>query len=131
MDAQQIRILVADDDSNDRWFLGKAFAKFWPEASLEFVRDGQEVIEFLEDGSHPLPSLLVMDLRMTRLTAFEVLIWLRGKAELNKLPVVILSGSEVNDDRGQSLELGAKAFFAKSFDFADYRLLVQRLRQFC
>ena|ERR1044071_2639698 len=64
-------ILVAEDDKSDALFLERAFAKVGVPTTLQFVRDGQEVIDYLLGKAqfadrlvHPGPDLLLLDLKM-------------------------------------------------------------------
>src|ERR1043166_8254979 len=93
-------ILVADDNENDRWLFQKAFKAALPTLSVDFVRDGQEVIDHL--ATNPMPCLLVLDHNMTRLNAFGVLKWLHDDETLKHLPVVIVSGTKSADAEGKA-----------------------------
>src|ERR1041385_415109 len=123
------RVLIADDNENDRWLMERAFAAVLPDIRPEFVRDGREVIEFL-DTANPLPDLLVLDHRMTRVDAFGVLKWLRQKPELAAIPVLIVSGANAATDVEKAMQLGARAYVSKPFDFAGMKQLVASLKQY-
>ncbi len=112
-------ILVVEDDSNDA-FLVKRFFDRNTKCVLHFVQDGEEAIEYLEGKSsfadrqiHPLPVLILMDLKMPRRNGFDVLSWLRQQADLRVIPVVIISSSKVPSDIHQAYELGANAYMEK------------------
>jgi len=75
-------ILVAEDDNTDAFFLARAFGKAGVPMALQFVRDGQEAVDYLVgEGrfanrlAHPGPDLLLMDLKMPRRDGFQVLAW--------------------------------------------------------
>jgi CheY-like chemotaxis protein len=83
------------------------------------VLDGQQVIEYLNGEGryadrtrHPVPNLVLLDLKMPRVTGFDVLTWLRGRPDLKDMPVVVLTSSNYPDDLEAARKLGA----------ADYRL---------
>jgi CheY-like chemotaxis protein len=78
-------LLVAEDDENDFQVLGQALRKANFETDLRRVSNGAEMIEYLagENGfadreAHPLPELILLDLKMARGSGFDVLIWLRN-----------------------------------------------------
>jgi CheY-like chemotaxis protein len=126
---QDIRVVVGDDNANDRYFLERAFHKTCPHVMVDFARNGEEVIDFLEDDSRPAPSLLIIDSMMIKMNGFDVLTWLRTKERFEQLPVVMLTGqlSEVNATRARSF--GVKAYLAKPEDFTGLEMLVNDLGQ--
>jgi CheY-like chemotaxis protein len=112
-------ILLAEDEETDAYFVNMAFKKAGLKHSIAHVMDGQQVIEYLsgegrfaDRKNHPLPNLLLLDLKMPRVNGFDVLTWLRDHPELKDLPVVILTSSDYPVDIEQACKLGA----------VDYRL---------
>jgi CheY-like chemotaxis protein len=95
--SRDIRVLVGDDDVNDRYFLEWGFKETSPWVHLDFARSGEEVIQYLEDNSRPRPSLLIIDSMMPRRDGFAVLAWLRSRTEFEHLPVVMLSGQPLEE----------------------------------
>jgi CheY-like chemotaxis protein len=125
-------ILVADDDQNDVFFLRRAFQKSGLEHSVVHVSDGQEAIEYLRGGSNysdrarfPLPALLLLDLKMPKVDGFDVLNWLRGRADFKEMPVVVLSSSSREDDIQRARSLGADDYRVKPADFEQLLVLAQ------
>ena len=113
-------ILLAEDDDNDVFFMRRALQKAGIEFPLQVVHDGQEALDYLNgEGKfsnreqHPLPSVLLLDLKMPFLGGFEVLTWIGSQSSLKGLPVVVLTSSAEERDRRKAAELGAKAYFVK------------------
>jgi CheY-like chemotaxis protein len=132
-----VLILVAEDDPNDVMLLRRAFYKAGVEVPIRFVRDGQEVIDYLEARppfedpvQNPVPTLLLLDLKMPRLNGFEVLEWLRRQAFLHRLPVVIFSASSEPEDRRRAYSLGAGAYVVKPQDPDQFMQVVQLLKRY-
>jgi CheY-like chemotaxis protein len=130
-------ILVAEDDSSDAFFLQRAFQRAGIPTTLHFVRDGQEVLEYLRGDqqfadrkAHPFPRLLLLDLKMPRLNGFEVLDWLRRQPSLKRLLVVIFSSSEEIKDINRAYDLGANSYLVKPHAAEDLLELVGRLRNY-
>jgi CheY-like chemotaxis protein len=124
---RDIRVLVGDDSADDRYFVGRAFQKACPHVTVDFARNGEEVIKFLEDASRAKPSLLIIDSMMAKKNGFDVVKWLRTKKEFEQLPVVMISGqlSETNAARAQ--ELGVNAYVAKPDDLETLDELIESL----
>jgi len=130
-------ILVAEDDPTDAFFLQRAFSKMGVPVSLHFVRDGQEVIDYLrgeppfaDRQAYPLPSLLLLDMKMPRLNGFDVLDWLKRTAPVKRLPVVVFSSSEEAKDVNQAYDLGANSYLVKPHATEDLLALVERLKKY-
>ena len=120
------RILIADDNPNDRFLISKALQAISSETNVEFVRDGREVVEYLEN-CQKLPSVLLLDLRMTRMNAFDVLLWLRERPRFAKIPVAIISGSKTEEEATRAKELGAQCFVTKPYSFSELRDMLKSL----
>src|SRR5579859_2734656 len=97
----QQTILVAEDDDNDVFFLERAFKMAQIAHPRQRVKDGEEAIAYLRgDGKfadrerHPLPCLMLLDLKMPRKNGFEVLAWARQQPNIRRLPVAILTSSK-------------------------------------
>jgi len=98
-----------------RYAMRSAGLKF----ALAVARDGQEVVDYLsgcgnysDRSQHPLPSLLVLDLKMPRLSGFDVLTWLKSRPDLD-IPAVVLSSSSYQEDIQRAQKLGAREYFIK------------------
>src|SRR5580765_7731932 len=107
-------ILMADDDENDAFLFGRALTKSATPHSMMHVKDGREAMTYLrgEEPYHdrqrfPDPHLLILDLKMPNMNGFEVLQAMRRDKKLSKLATVVMSGSNLEEDRTQSLALGA------------------------
>src|SRR5690349_2312827 len=93
-------ILLAEDDQNDVLLLQRAFERAKIQNPLFVARDGEEAMNFLSGCGHfsnrteyPLPSLALFDLKMPKVSGFELLKWLRAQPALSCLPVVVFSSS--------------------------------------
>lgn len=113
-------ILYIEDSEDDVFLLARAFDVARVAIALYTVSDGQEAIDYLSDTDayadrirHPIPNLILMDLRMPRKSGMEVLQWLREQSRLRYLPVIIFSSSCQREDVEQAYALGANAFVTK------------------
>jgi DNA-binding response OmpR family regulator len=126
---QVIRVLVGDDDVNDRFFLQWGFKQTSPDVQLDFARTGEEVIRYLYDSSQPKPALLIIDSMMPGRDGFAVLNWLRSKNQFRLLPVVMLSGLPYDQNELRARALGVSEYVGKPDDLDELKALVQRWNQ--
>lgn len=131
------RILVAEDDPNDVMLLKRAFFKAGVDAVMDYVRDGQEVIDYLEGNppfdapeEAPLPNLLLLDLKMPRVDGLEVLRWLQRQPFLHRLPVVVFSSSNRPEDLQEAYSLGAASYVVKPHDAQEFMEVVAALKRY-
>ncbi|MET0263965.1 MAG: response regulator [Rariglobus sp.] len=115
-----ITILYAEDDENDVFFMQRAFAKAGGPEQLVVVPDGQKAVdyvlgraEFTDREVHPLPSLVMLDVKMPHLTGIEALRVLREEGVNRELPVVMLTSSTQQADIAVAHQLGANGYFVK------------------
>jgi len=130
-------ILLAEDREDDVIIIRKAFAKTNFPYVLKVVGDGEQAIAYLkgeapyDDRSRfPLPSLLLLDLKMPRKDGFEVLDWIRGQPEFFGLRVVVLTSSKLTSDINLAYERGASSFLVKPDAFENYVELTEFINGF-
>src|SRR5271165_2950255 len=104
------KTLVAEDDPNDALSLHCAFKRAGISATIHFVSDGVEAIDYLRGkqlfekvASSTLPGMVLLDLEMPRMNGFGVLEWLRKHPHLRPYRVVVVSASENEEDRERSM----------------------------
>jgi len=129
-------ILAAEDEENDRFILNRAFEKARLPQPLVTVGDGRECVDYLRGvGSfadrvlHPLPALLLLDLKMPGMHGFEVLEWLATRPEFKDLPVVVLSSSSADSDIQRARQLGARDYFVKPHSVNELVEVLQRVHE--
>jgi CheY-like chemotaxis protein len=115
------KTLVAEDDPNDALLLHCAFKRAGIKATIHFVSDGMEAIDYLRGkqlfekvASSTLPGLFLLDLEMPRLSGFGVLEWLRKHPHLRPYRVVVFSSSENAEDIVRATSLGADLCLPKT-----------------
>jgi CheY-like chemotaxis protein len=132
------RVLVAEDNPMDALLLKRAMARSKINIPMEFVRDGQEAIDFLSTGStaekppghDDFPGLLLLDLKMPRLNGFDVLRWVRAQKGLNRIVVVVLTSSGEAQDINQAYDLGANSYVMKPSDFGQLQRFVETIQSY-
>jgi DNA-binding response OmpR family regulator len=125
-------ILVADDDANDVFFLRRAFKKAGYDFMVVDVPDGERAIQYLsgaegfsDRSQFPLPSLLILDLKMPKMNGFEVLEWIKDQSRFVGMKVVVLSSSGLQSDKHKAETLGAHDYRVKPGDIGDMVTMVK------
>jgi len=124
---QHTKILVAEDDPNDRLLLEQAFEAASLNSEVKYVPDGAQAVEYLQrTGPGHLPALLVVDLKMPRMNGFELMEWVGHQRRFDPMRVVVLTSSNLPDDHTLAVGLGADEYYIKPQDFQElYRLAVK------
>ena len=113
-------ILHVDDDDNDHIFFNLAHRQTKLPANIVAVSDGEQAIDYLDrKGDYadweraPMPSLVLLDLKLPRQSGFEILKWIRGKSQFDRMPVIILSSSDEPSDKHRAFMMGADCYLVK------------------
>ena len=130
-------ILLVEDCAEDASLVVAAFKKWGITNPVHVVPDGDEAVDYLagrgafsDRSRHPLPCLAILDLKLPTMSGFEVLKWLRAQPGLDRLPVVVLSGTKNYKDFDEAHRLGANACVVKSLDLSELYDLIQHLNYF-
>ena len=129
-------ILAAEDEETDRFILNLAFERAQLPGPLVTVNDGGECVDYLSGvgqfanrALHPLPALLLLDLKMPRMHGFEVLEWLVTRPEFKDLPAIALSSSSDESDIQKARQLGARDYFVKPQSLDDLVKILHRVHE--
>ena len=127
-------MLLVEDDPNDILLIQRAFAKACLVNPLKVVRDGEEALnylagsgEFADRGRFPLPSLILLDLKLPRKSGLEILQWLRQQPVLKHIPVIVLTSSKESSDVSRAYDLGANSYLVKPVGFEGLLELVKSI----
>ncbi len=127
-------ILLAEDNDDDAFLMGRAFRKAHLLNPLVRVRGGEETIAYLQgDGCYsnrarfPLPFLVLLDLNMPRINGFDVLQWVRQQPDLKRMLIVVLTSSTREPDINKAYDLGANSYLSKPACFDDLVHLLERI----
>jgi CheY-like chemotaxis protein len=130
-------ILLAEDDAQDVFFMRCAAQDVGIHDALRVVQDGQEAVDYLEGcGEYadrqrfPRPCLVLLDLKLPRVTGFEVLKWIRQQPALKTLIVIVLSSSGLEKDVDLAYRLGTNSYLVKPLTPHQLREMLKRLKQY-
>lgn len=130
-------VLLVEDNPNDELLTIRALRKENIANNIVVVRDGQEALDYLfGTGAYEgrdvsvLPQVMLLDLKLPKVSGLEVLARVRADDRLKSLPVVILTSSAMDRDIVEGYRLGANSYVQKSVSAEDFRRAVQRLGMF-
>ncbi len=120
----QATILVADDDPDDRMMIKDACEEVDLKCGLEFVEDGEELLEYLRgEGAYthragkPFHGIVLLDLNMPRKDGREALREIKTDPQLRRIPVVVLTTSVADEDISRAYKLGVSSYITKPVTF--------------
>lgn len=126
-------ILLVEDSNTDEFLVKRALKGVNLANRIDVVRDGQQALDYLfGEGEFAgrdvtLPSVILLDISLPRVSGLEVLRRVRADPRTAKIPVVMLTSSDEERDRLGSYELGANSFVRKPLRFAEFAETVSRL----
>jgi CheY-like chemotaxis protein len=130
-------VLVADDDADDCLLIHDALIDNGLDWDAQFVRDGIELMEYLENCDRRgkqsiecIPNLIILDLNMPRKGGREALREISVHSRFNKIPIVILTTSDEPQDIDLCSFLGARLFITKPTMYTDWVEKVGDLKEF-
>ena len=129
-----IELLLVEDDPGDVLMTTEALEDSKLLVRLHVARDGEEAIAMLRgEGEHagtPRPDLILLDLNLPRLDGREVLAIVKNDPELRRIPVVVLTTSESEEDVLRSYDLHANAYVTKPVDFEAFCGAIRQIDDF-
>ena len=127
-----IKILLADDDTDDRFFFEKALKEIPISNTLRTVENGEELMDYLSKPETNLPDIIFLDISMPRKTGVECLIEIKNDEKLEHIPVIIFTTSFT---RGLELEMklsntlftmGAQDYLRKPSSFEELKQVLHQ-----
>ncbi len=129
-----IDVLLVEDDPGDVLMTREAFEENKVANRLAVVPDGVDAMAFLrKEGEYadaPTPDLVLLDLNLPRMDGREVLAAMKSDPELRRIPVVVLTTSEAEEDVLRSYSLHANAYVTKPVDFQRFIDVVRQIDDF-
>jgi two-component system response regulator len=128
------RILLVEDDPQDVELTLRAFRSENVRSRIEVVRDGEEALDYLfcrgdykaRQPDQP-PTLILLDLKLPKIGGLQVLRELKGSAECQSIPVIVLTSSGEQRDIAESYKLGVNSYIQKPVDIGEFRKAIRAL----
>lgn len=117
MGSEETLLLLAEDDDDNYLLAANAIRAAGIVEPVHRVRDGEELLEFLERQTAPRRLLILLDLNMPRKDGRQALIEIRADPRWKRIPVLILTGSSSEVEAAQAYRAGANSFISKPNDW--------------
>jgi CheY-like chemotaxis protein len=135
--ARSLNILLVEDSPDDALLVSTAVERTLLGIRVLLVHNGQEAMRYLDGQSpycdrarHPFPDLVLLDLKMPLVNGFEVLRWIRSQPGLRRLPVIVLTGSLLPEDKQKAYDEGANSYLVKPLDFSGMMQTIKSMGEF-
>ncbi len=127
--AKILEILLAEDNEDDVAMVRDAFREANLVNLLAVVSNGEEALNYIFNRapyeSARRPGLILLDINMPRINGFEVLEELKKSPDHNKIPVVMLTTSDRDEDIARSYQSGACSYITKPVDFDEFNRVIR------
>ena len=129
-----IEILLVEDSPSDANLTIREFSKAKIANNLHWVEDGETAMEYLRNQGEftdaPRPDLILLDLNLPGMDGREVLEEVKSDTDLKRIPVVILTTSNDEQDVLRSYNLNANCYVTKPIDIEQFINVVQLIKEF-
>lgn len=120
-------ILLVEDNKKDELLTIRALKKNNVANRIDVARDGQQAVDYLLDTERDLPAIVILDLKLPRLSGMEVLQRIRAEPRTALLPVVMLTSSDEKLDMTEAYKSGVNSFVSKPVNMDEFTLAVKNL----
>ncbi|RED26335.1 response regulator receiver domain-containing protein [Flavobacterium cutihirudinis] len=127
MQKNALYILLADDDEDDRLFFKDAFEEIKIQTNVDFVHDGMQLMDHLNNADNKLPDILFLDLNMPKKTGKECLIEIKKSDRLKDIIIAIYSTSSSEEDIEDTFIQGANIYIKKPSDFNTLKKIINEV----
>ncbi|NRR29402.1 response regulator [Oxalobacteraceae bacterium] len=118
-------ILLVEDDRVDVMTILRALKEIEVVNPVVSMEHGEAALDYLHDPANARPCIILLDLNMPIMNGIEFLQAIKHDAELKRIPVIVLTTSEEQQDKVNSFDLGVAGYMAKP---VDYRRFVEMMR---
>jgi CheY-like chemotaxis protein len=132
-----VTILLVEDDDGHARLLEKNLRRGGVVNHLARVADGREAVDYVSRKGryqdavrYPFPGVVLLDVRMPRLDGFEVLAYLKRDPELMKIPVIMLTSTDNQNEINRAYEMGANGYVVKPVSVESFIDRVVKLGMF-
>jgi len=129
-----INILIVEDNAGDARLFEEVLKEGKILSSLHLVKDGLQAMDFLyhkgEYATSPRPDLIILDLNLPLKDGREVLAEIKGDTSLKKIPVIVMTTSQAEEDILKSYNLHANCYITKPIDLNQFIKVIRSIEEF-
>jgi chemotaxis family two-component system response regulator Rcp1 len=134
MAATPIEILIVDDNPGDVLLTKEALRDALILNQVHVASDGAVALAFLKrEGVHrdaPIPDIVFLDLGMPKVDGFQVLAEMKADPELRRIPVIVMSSSDADNDLARAYDAQIAAYLVKPIDLDSYFSAIRAIKEF-
>lgn len=134
MKTHSINLLLVDDNPTDLMIMREAFAKNLSETVLHTVKSGEDAMKFLRHvgnyANAPRPDLILLDINMPRKNGLEVLEEIKSDPLLLRIPVIILTTSQAEEDVAKACAAHANCYIRNPVDYEEFERVTALIEEF-
>jgi len=132
MNITSCHILLVEDNVLDADLIKRALQKVEASINLEIASDGEEAIEYLDrwEKGTPTPIVILLDLKLPKISGLDVLKQLKSHPKYKLLPVVVLTSSNEMLDIQQAYDLGANSYILKAIDYEQFSNAISLIHRY-
>lgn len=130
-------LLIAEDDPDDRLLMSEVLNESPLRSHFHFLEDGEQVMDYLHRRGPfagpslvSRPGLILLDLNMPRKDGREVLREIKAHPDLRRIPVIVLTTSQAEEDMLRSYDLGANSYITKPTSFERLEELMAAVQRY-
>jgi two-component system response regulator len=130
METKELKVMLVEDNPEDVAFTKIILRKTGLDRNLLVSLDGKEAIDALEslkENGSTIPDLILLDINLPDISGIDLLTKLKGDHKLSRIPVVMLTGSNFDDDIQKSYDLGASTYLVKPISRDALMLVIENL----
>ena len=126
-------ILIVEDNPDDELLIMRTLKKINVVNRVEIVRDGAEALDYIfksgkyADRDSRDPAVILLDIKLPKVSGLEVLERVRADGRTRRLPVVMLTSSDEQEDMVKSYDLGCNSYVRKPVEFDRFTEAVSKL----
>ena len=120
-------ILLVEDDAVDVMTVKRALKDIQVMSELVPIGDGEQALAYLRDDGNAKPCVILLDLNMPKMNGTEFMRIVKADEALRKIPIIVLTTSNSNQDISKSFELGAAGYMLKSVDYKKFMEIIKTI----